>query len=188
MTSGVTIQNPKKARMPSFQPLIDSGNVEAVIEKLTEKQRLFVKEFFIDFNASDAIRRAGYTTKYANRMGSQMLSHPGIRFAIEVETKRRAEEFAIKPEYVLRKVVKTIEAADLNNNHTAVLKGCELLARHLGMFIERTEVSGPNGDPIRYEQVKEAADAFTSAISSLIEREGTRDNPIVIELRDPSGA
>jgi hypothetical protein len=52
------------------------------------------------------------------------------------------------------------------------------------MFIDRQEISGPNGDPIKYEQVKEAADAFTSAISSLIERGGEGPTPFEIE---PSG-
>jgi hypothetical protein len=53
------------------------------------------------------------------------------------------------------------------------------MARALGMFIERKEISGPNGDAIRYQQVQEAADAFTSAINGLIER-GREDGSFII--------
>jgi hypothetical protein len=117
-------------------------------------------------------------------MGNELLNHPGVKIALEMATAKRASESVIKPEYVLNKIKRTIEAAERDGKDAIVLKGCELLARHLGMFIERREISGPDGDPIKYEQVREAADAFTSAISSLIEREGPGEPSILIERRD----
>jgi hypothetical protein len=164
----------------SFDPYIAREDIQGIESKLSEKQLKFVDEFFVDFNGAHAILRAGYETKYPNRMAHQLLSHPGVKFVINYRTAQRAKESPIKPDYVIMKVTRTIERAENEGNHTAVLKGCELLARHLGMFIERQEISGPNGDPIRYEQVKEAADAFTSAVLSLIERNGPE--PITFEI------
>lgn len=182
-------QNPKtrKDRLKnSFVPFIARGDIKSIEEKLTDKQLKFVEEFFVDFNGSASALRAGYETKYPNRIANQLLSHPGIKFVLNHRTAERAKESPIKPDYVIMKVTRTIERAESEGNHAAVLKGCELLARHLGMFIERQEISGPNGSPIRYEQIKEAADAFTSAISSLIERGGEGPTPFEITAGDES--
>jgi phage terminase small subunit len=177
---------PNTTRAKTFKAQVASGDAEGAIERLGERQKAFVQEYFVDFNGAAAVQRAGYTTKHPAKIAYQLLSHPGVKALINKEAIRRQEEILIKPEYVINKVVRTIETAEQSGNHSAVLKGCELLARHLGMFIERTEISGPNGDPIRYEQVKEAADAFTSAIHSLIERAGEDEPIIIIDTGDKS--
>lgn len=164
---------------PSIQAALDAGNIQEVIDNLTTRQRRFVEEYLVDFNGSAAIVRAGYNTKWPNRLANEMLVHPGIRAAIDQITLERAGDSVIKPDYVFQKITKTIEKAERDDNHSAVLRGCELLARALGMFVERKEISGPNGDAIKYEQVREAADAFTSAIDSLIER-GREDGSFII--------
>lgn len=174
----------KDAIKPRIQAALDAGDIQSVIDNLSVRQRRFVEEYLVDFNATHAVQRAGYNTKWPNRMGNELINHPGVRAAIDQVTLKRANESVIKPDYVVKKIMKTVEKAEMDNNHAAVLRGCELLARHLGMFIERQEISGPNGDAIKYEQVREAADAFTSAISGLIERGGAREVPILIEPRD----
>lgn len=167
---------------PKIQAALDAGNVQEVIDNLTERQRRFVEEYLVDFNGHDACLRAGYNTKKGGnttRLANEMLNHPGIRIAIDTLTLQRANESSIKPEYVIKKLHRTIERAEAEGNHNSVLRGCEILARALGMFIERKEISGPNGESIKYEQVQEAANAFTSAIAGLIER-GREDGSFVI--------
>lgn len=149
-------------------------------EGLTIKERLFVEAYLEpsnDFNGSAAIIKAGYKTAHPQKMSFQLRNRPRVKAAIDHYTAQRAKEYNIKPEYVLRKITKTIEKAEDADNHNAVLRGCELLARHLGMFIERTEITGKDGEAIKYEQVREAADAFTSAIAGLIERDGEGKGP-----------
>ena len=159
---------------------------EEEFAKLTEKQRRFVEEYLIDYNGADAVRRAGFTTKYPQKVAFQLLRHERVKAYLNTLSDQRAKNSPIKPDYVIKKVVKAIEEADRDGKAAIVLKGCELLARHLGMFVERQEISGPNGDPIKYEQVKEAADAFTSAISSLIDRGGEGPTPFEITPGDES--
>lgn len=158
---------------------LDSGDVQGIIDNLSIRQQRFCEEYLVDFNGSAAVQRAGYNTKYPNKWGSELLHMPHIRMVIDHLTLQRASKSVIKPDYVINKITKTIEKAEADNNHSAVLRGCELLARHLGMFIERTEISGPNGDAIKYERVQEAADAFTSAIAGLVERAG-EDEPFIV--------
>jgi hypothetical protein len=149
--------------------------------KLTDLQKRFVEEYLVDYNGTEAVKRAGFTTKHPNKVAYQLLRHERVRAYLDAMSDLKIKATTIKPDYVIKKVVKAIEEADKDNKPAIVLKGCELLARHLGMFIDRQEISGPNGDPIKYEQVKEAADAFTSAISSLIERGGEGPTPFEIE-------
>jgi hypothetical protein len=78
--------------------------------------------------------------------------------------------------FVLDKIIKSIGRAERKENEQAVLRGAELLARHLGMFVEKTEISGPEGEDIRMKQrVEEDVRDFTSAISRLASRGRTRE-------------
>lgn len=164
---------------PRIRAALEAGNIQEVIDNLTPRQKRFVEEYVVDFDGAAACTRAGYNTKHPNKLSHEMLQHPGIRAAIDQVTLERAADTTLKPDYVMNKIRKTIEKAELDNNHNAVLRGCELMARALGMFIERKEISGPNGDAIQYKQVQEAADAFTSAIAGLIER-GREEGSFVI--------
>ncbi len=49
---------------------------------LSNKQRVFVDEYLICLNASEAARRAGYNGK-SNVIGSQIMSYPHIKQAIQ---------------------------------------------------------------------------------------------------------
>jgi len=158
-----------------------SEREKAAFEKLTEKQKAFVEEYLIDYNGAAAVLRAGFDTAHAKKIAYQLLRTPNVKAYLDFRADEKLKKSTLKPDYVIKKVVKAIEEADRDGKPAIVLKGCELLARHLGMFIERQEISGPNGDPIKYQQVKEAAHAFTSAISSLIEREGPGPTPFEIE-------
>ena len=53
------------------------------MEKLTDKQIAFCKEYIVDWNASRAARDAGYSAKTAKEIGSQNLTKPAIRNYID---------------------------------------------------------------------------------------------------------
>lgn len=50
---------------------------------LTAKQQLFIKEFLVDKNAARAARACGYSAKSSKQMGTENLSKPSIRAAID---------------------------------------------------------------------------------------------------------
>ena len=50
---------------------------------LTTKQQLFVEHYLVCWNASEAVRRMGYTGKRPNRAGEDYLSKPDIQAAIQ---------------------------------------------------------------------------------------------------------
>lgn len=163
-----TRKKSKAAIKPSVQAALDAGNVQEVIDNLTVRQRRFVEEYLVDFDGAAAVQRAGYGTKYPARLAHEMLQHPGIRAAIDQLTVDRAKETTLKPDYVMNKIKRTLERAEADGNYTVVLRACELMARALGMFIERKEISGPDGKAIEFEQrTKQEAAAVVSALKAM---------------------
>lgn len=123
---------------------------------LTSKQRLFVKEYLVDLNATQAAIRAGYSKKTAGQIGEQNLKKLEIQQALTEAIQARAERVEITQDYVLSMLVKNIERAmqeeeikidgrgtgEFKYNGAVANKALELLGKHLGMFKERIEYSG----------------------------------------------
>lgn len=63
--------------------------------KLTNKQRLFVKEYLIDLNATQAAIRAGYSRVAAYLIGQENLKKPEIQNTIQKAMDKRAERTII---------------------------------------------------------------------------------------------
>ena len=135
--------------------------------KLTDKQQRFVDEYLIDLNATQAAIRAGYSAKTAAVIGNENLIKPYIADAIAKAQAERSERTEVTQDYVIKTIVETIErcsqakqvydksgepvmtetpdgdlAPAYRYDATNVLKGAEMLGKHLGMFTDKVEVSG----------------------------------------------
>lgn len=133
--------------------------------KLTDKQQRFVDEYLIDLNATQAAIRAGYSEKTARTIGNQNLTKLDIADAIAKAKQKRSERTEVTQDYVIRTIVETIErcsqakqvydksgelvmtetpdgelAPAYRYDASSVLKGAELLGRHLVMFTDKSEV------------------------------------------------
>lgn len=123
--------------------------------KLTEKQKAFCDEYIIDFNASRAAISAGYSEKTARAIAAENLTKPYIQEYLAKLKAERAERVQIDQDYVLRVIKNTVErcsqaeqvkdregnpTGEYKFDSTAVLKGAELLGKHLAMFTDRSEV------------------------------------------------
>lgn len=69
--------------------------------ELTAKQQRFVEEYPVDFNASAAARRAGYSVKTAASIGYELLRKPEIQEAIRKQTEKLAKRAEITVDRVL---------------------------------------------------------------------------------------
>ena len=56
---------------------------------LTTKQQRFIEEYTVDWNATQAAIRAGYSEKTAHHIGSENLRKPDIKEAIEARIKEK---------------------------------------------------------------------------------------------------
>jgi phage terminase small subunit len=127
---------------------------------LTPKQSLFVREYLVDLNATQAAIRAGYSVKTAQAIAAENLSKPVIADAIKEQLENRMNKVEITAEYVLSTIRNTIErcaqaepvfdkegvvTGEYKFDSTAVLKGSELLGKYLKLFTDKTEISNPDG-------------------------------------------
>ena len=116
---------------------------------LTPKQERFVAEYLIDLNATQAAIRAGYSEKTAYSQGQRLLKNVEVAAAIQKALAERSERTKITQDYVLTSIRETMEQRKGTGEHSnpnAVLKGAELLGRHLAMFTDNKTVTHHDGD------------------------------------------
>ena len=154
---------------------IESGNPKAVFDCLTGKQQKFVEEYLVDLNASHAVKRAGYKTDNPGKVAHDMMKNPGVRFAIDGLKAERAKNSDVTSDYVLKELNELYKEARSEKQYAPAIRSLELLGKHLSMFVERTEISGPDGEAIKYEEkVQNDIATFTSSIARLATRNGER--------------
>lgn len=141
----------------------------ALIAALSVRQRRFAEEYILDFNASAAVIRAGYSPKFSDRYGSTLLHHKGIVAYIDYLTKSKANRLmSISPDYLIGELTAIIGKEGTKDSDK--IRSVELLMKHLGMFIDRTELTGKDGGPLEMRETQDDADALSRSIASLAER------------------
>lgn len=121
---------------------------------LTDKQKMFVQEYLIDLNATQAAIRAGYSENCAGEQGYENLKKHEIIKAIEKAQEKRIQRILITQDQVLKDLIEVKNRClqqesvkDKDGNETGeyvfkeqgVLKACELLGKHLKMFTDKIE-------------------------------------------------
>jgi phage terminase small subunit len=142
----------------------------AETKPLTPKRQRFVEEYLIDMNACAAYRRAGYqaTGRSLTNAASRLLREPAVAQRIQQAVDKRSTELGIDARYVLTAIKATIErcsqaepvmaydkevkamvaTGEYKFDAGAVLKGAELLGKHLKMFADKVEMHGKNGGAV----------------------------------------
>ena len=110
-----------------------------IMAKLTDKQKIFCKEYILDFNATRAATAAGYSKKTARNQGCENLSKPNIQKEIKRLMESRNQRTEITADRVVKELAKfafnvdgSADAFDLEAKDK--LKALEMLARHTGAF------------------------------------------------------
>ena len=127
--------------------------------KLSPKQKLFVAEYLVDLNATQACIRAGYSAKTADRIGPELLGKTCVSAAIAEQMQAREERTLITADYVLTTIRDTVErcrqgeavidkegkpTGEWRFDATNVLKGCELLGKHINLFEKHQQSKSQN--------------------------------------------
>ena len=138
----------------------------ASAKKQDNQYKLFAQEYIKDLNATRAAIAAGYSEKTAYSQGGRLLNHVEVQKYIKEFMEKRAERTEITADNVLKDIHIAREIAlgikphkmiikdnigDGMTEHveqelhktdlTAFVKLTELQMRHLGMFIEKQEVT-----------------------------------------------
>ena len=114
------------------------------MQKLTVKQKRFVEAY--SGNAAEAARLAGYSPKTARFIGIENLSKPNIQVAIA--SRENKELHPLITSRTARQQLMVDLMASKKTSEQGKLKLFEMLCRSNADFVERKEISGPNGAPI----------------------------------------
>ena len=127
---------------------------------LNPKQKDFCCEYLIDLNGKQAAIRAGYSQKTAEVQASRLLSLAKVKAYLKTVMDKRSKRTEITQDYVLNTIVATVErcqqadpvmernqdgdmqpTGEYKFDATNVLKGSELLGRHLGMWNDKLKIA-----------------------------------------------
>ena len=134
-------------------------------DKLTPKQEMFVKEYLVDLNATQAAIRAGYSKKTADRIGPELLGKTCVARAIGEANQKRADKLELSAEWVLENLKNVavrcqqaepvmafdynakemVETGEYQFDSKGANRALELIGKHLGIFEDKLRLSGSMG-------------------------------------------
>lgn len=75
-------------------------------KRLTDKQKRFVEEYCVDFNATQAAIRAGYSKKTAKETGYENLTKPHIKNEIDKRIEKRKKKLEVTEKEIIAELAK----------------------------------------------------------------------------------
>jgi len=109
----------------------------SIKRKLTEKQKRFVKEYVIDYNATKSAQRAGYSEKTAYSIGNQLLNNIEVQKALQKQIAKLNDKVEASAEEAIRmcRDIALIDSRDYVEKR--ISKGIELYGRTQAAFVEK---------------------------------------------------
>ena len=109
-----------------------------------------------DSNATQAYIRAGYSERTANKAGPALLVHLGVADAIRKERAKLTERVHIDQAWVIERLAHEAKlGADTDTKPNASrIRAIELLGKHIGMFVDRSEVTVKRLDQMSEEELE----------------------------------
>lgn len=137
-------------------------------DKLTAKQEAFCEEYMIDLNATQAAIRAGYSESTAAAIGCENLTKPNIAEYISKLQAKRSDKTELDAQWVIERLQRVHDrcmqeeavtdadgpTGEYRFEHSGANRSLELLGKHIGMFVDKKEISGPGGIPIQIAEVR----------------------------------
>lgn len=93
------------------------------MQQLTDRQELFCYEYLIDFNATKAAIRAGYSASSASVSGSWNLSNASVSQRLQELLEERKARVAVSSDYVLQRLIAIdcLDVADILDEEGNIL-------------------------------------------------------------------
>ena len=131
-------------------------------DKLTPKQEMFIREYLIDLNATQAAKRAGYSERTAKSIGQRLLTNVDISRAIQEANAKRVNKLELSAEWVLQNLKNVAErcqqaepvmafdyeekrmlpTGEYKFDSQGANKALELIGKHLKLFTDNINLSG----------------------------------------------
>lgn len=131
---------------------------------LTTKQEMFVQEYLIDLNATQAAIRAGYSQRTAGEIGRQLLAKTGVAARVREAKEERIDRIQIKQDEVLSELLILLKSSVEHYTYTEdgtlalkegapqdALRAVSGVKRRVKRYIEG---KGENAEPVEVEEVE----------------------------------
>jgi phage terminase small subunit len=151
---------------------------------LTSKQQRFIDEYCVDLNATQAAIRAGYSRRTAYSIGSENLTKPEIKVALQANQAAVTRQVQITKEYLVEQAHDIMLKAKANGAWSAAKGANELLAKMLGYVAERRVGVWEEAatDPQAEERRRQLCEYLMQRLQQMAKAE-----PLVIEADEPQG-
>jgi phage terminase small subunit len=127
---------------------------------LNAKQDRFAREYVVDYNATQAAIRAGYSDQSAYSQGQRLLKHAEVSRFVETLKAETDQKLELSREFVISGLM---NIAANGRIESAKVRAFELLGKHLALFNDRLEISQvPSSDLVRQWIDALEADVATS--------------------------
>ena len=112
---------------------------------LSAKRQAFVANYLLDFNATQAAIRAGYSPRSAPITGHRLLKDANVITALASAREKREIKTNVTVADVVAMLEREAMAGNMDNPNNARIRAIELLGKHQGMFTEKVQVeqTGP---------------------------------------------
>ena len=119
------------------------------MSELEEKQKMFCKEYLVDFNGTQAAIRAGYSKKTANEQASRLLAKVNVQTYLKQLIEKRNKRTNITQDDVVADIIKVKDRCmqneavlDKEGNETGIYKfdsngankALDMLMKHTGGY------------------------------------------------------
>lgn len=108
--------------------------------RLSEKQKRFCDEYLVDYNATQAAIRAGYSPTSAKQIGQNNMTKHDVRAYLDERLEQLHNERTATAAEVMEFLTGVMRSED--EGSVARLKAAELLGKRFGLFTEKVNVSG----------------------------------------------
>jgi phage terminase small subunit len=104
------------------------------MKKLTAKQSQFVREYIIDFNATQAAIRTGYSQKTAGSIGSENLQKPEIKQAVRLALNNLADLVLIEASVIVKALMQEAFSTGEDSTSSSRVSALDKLAKIAGLY------------------------------------------------------
>ena len=115
------------------------------MSKLSAKQRAFVEQYCVDFNATAAAKRAGYSNATATGSASRLLGKEHIQSAIQAQQNKIQEKATFDAVWIqeqMREMYDDCKDSGVPGEKGIASKQLENMGKVSGLFIDRHELTG----------------------------------------------
>jgi len=115
--------------------------METETKELEPKQDQFCREYIIDFNATKAAIRAGYSEKTAREQAYRLLTKAHIRERVAALKKELNDSDMLEASDVMRMLLEDHEAAKELKQMGPAVRSIELIGKRFAMFTDKYQTT-----------------------------------------------